>query len=221
VPHAYPTLSTVQLSTNHVVCSAVRGQCSHIRSIARSTARSLLQSTTLHNYLHGHSYSQLHYTVINVIINTVIYTVIYTVVYTVIYTVIYTMPVQRSRGRIGFKNVESGWTQLMETFNDIELSLRLTKGHIRRIKTVAENEKTKRSGASLKQHKFLRKVLAINSDSYTLCVVAFSQNQIDSTKAAILDGLVERIRERRKPSYMPGRLHHIYNIGMNNVNSTS
>jgi hypothetical protein len=85
----------------------------------------------------------------------------------------------------------------METFNDIELSLRLTKGHISRIKKVAENEKTKRSGASLKQHKFLRKVLAINSDSYTLCVVAFSQNQIDSTKAAILDGLVERIGERR------------------------
>jgi hypothetical protein len=85
----------------------------------------------------------------------------------------------------------------METFNDIELSLRLTKGHVSRIKKVAENEKTKRSGASLKQHKFLRKVLAINSDSYTLCVVAFSQNQIDSTKAAILDGLVGRIAERR------------------------
>ncbi|CAG5148338.1 uncharacterized protein ALTATR162_LOCUS2186 [Alternaria atra] len=126
------------------------------------------------------------------------------------------MPAQRSRGRVGFKNVESGWTQLMETFNDIELSLRLTKGHIRRIEKVMEDKKTKRSGASLKQHKFLRRVLAIDSDSYTLCVAAFSQNQIDSTKAAILDGLVERIRERRNDTIMSPTMRSLFDHSEDN-----
>ncbi|EMD95268.1 hypothetical protein COCC4DRAFT_204964 [Bipolaris maydis ATCC 48331] len=120
-----------------------------------------------------------------------------TVNHTVNSPIIYTIPAKRSRNRIGFQNVESGWKQLMNTFNDIELSQRFTKGHIKRIEKVTADEKTVRSGASLKQHKFLRRVLAINSDCYKLCVVAFSQNQINFTKAAILNGLVERIRERR------------------------
>ncbi|UPX13470.1 uncharacterized protein EKO05_0003977 [Ascochyta rabiei] len=144
------------------------------------------------------------------------YTINYTINYTVNYTVNYTMPAQRSRSRIGFKNVESGWTQLMETFTSIELSLRLTKGQVGRIKKMTEDKKTKKSGAFLKQHKFLRRVLAINPDSYTLCIVAFSQNQIDSTKAAILDGLVERIKERRDDTIMSPTMRSLFDHSEDN-----
>ena len=87
--------------------------------------------------------------------------------------------------------------KLIDTCNGTELSQRFTKGHIECVKKVTADEKTKRAGASLKQRKFLRRVLAIDSDCHKLCVVAFSRNQISSTKAGVLDKLVERIRERR------------------------
>lgn len=108
------------------------------------------------------------------------------------------MLAQPKRVRNGFKDVQSSWKQLTETSIDTALSQRLTKSHINRIKKVKSNEK--REGlppAAVKQHKFLKKVLRIDSDYHTLCKIAFSQNQIDSTKAAILEQLVERIRERR------------------------
>ncbi|XP_014553213.1 hypothetical protein COCVIDRAFT_40766 [Bipolaris victoriae FI3] len=107
------------------------------------------------------------------------------------------MPGRRSRRRTGFQNIESAWALLIDTLNDIELSQRLTKRHNQRIEKVKADEKTTRSGASLKQHKFLKRVSAINPDFHKLCVVAFSQNQISFTKNAILDGLVKKIRGQR------------------------
>ncbi|EUC26738.1 hypothetical protein COCCADRAFT_113512 [Bipolaris zeicola 26-R-13] len=107
------------------------------------------------------------------------------------------MPGRRSRRRTGFQNIESAWALLIDILNDIELLQRLTKRHNQRIEKVKADEKTTRSGASLKQHKFLKRVSAINPDFHKLCVVAFSQNQISFTKNAILDGLVEKIRGQR------------------------
>ena len=122
-------------------------------------------------------------------------------------TIVYTMPDRKPRRRNGFQNIESAWAQLIDTLNDIELSERLTKTHNQRITKVTANEKTTKSDDSLKRHKFLNKVLAINPDLHKLCVVAFSQNQISSTKKAVLNKLVERIRERRDGTIISPLLH--------------
>jgi hypothetical protein len=105
---------------------------------------------------------------------------------------------KRKRTRNGFEDVGSAWTQLLDISKEIELCSVLKKGHIKRFKKVTqEREKKGLRGAALKQHKFLDQVLRIGSDYHTLCSIAFTQSQIDSTRSKTLCELIEKIRENR------------------------
>ncbi|KAE8831152.1 hypothetical protein HRS9122_08742 [Pyrenophora teres f. teres] len=108
------------------------------------------------------------------------------------------MTAQRQRARNGFKDVGTPWTQLLDTSAEIELSSELKKGHMIRFEKVTQERKKKGlRAAALKQHKFLDKVFRIDSDYHTLCSIAFSQSQIDSTRQDVLNKLIEKIREHR------------------------
>jgi hypothetical protein len=97
------------------------------------------------------------------------------------------------RGRKGFVTIDLAWNQVTKTSRNLKITKSLTKGQFNRIRFVRSGN----SRGAIKHNEFLERVRDINPNYYTLCVIAFSQNQIDSTKAAVLDGLVKRIEERR------------------------
>jgi hypothetical protein len=105
---------------------------------------------------------------------------------------------KRQRTRNGFQYVGPAWTQLLDIAKEIELSGVLKKGHkIRLEKVTQERENKGLRGAALKQHKFLEQVFRIDSDFHTLCSIAFTQSQIDSTRLEIIRELIKKIRENR------------------------
>jgi hypothetical protein len=99
------------------------------------------------------------------------------------------------RARNGFKDVDSCWIQLLETSKTIELSGAIRKGYKARFNKVTnDGEKKGLPRAAVKHHKFFDKVCDLDPDFRTLCSMAFSQNQIDSTKESILKRLYEKIK---------------------------
>ena len=106
------------------------------------------------------------------------------------------MPASNKRDkkvRNGFKTVDLAWDQITKTSNNLRHAKCLTKGQSNRFRS----EHSAGSRGAKKHRQFLGQVRDIDSDYYVLCAIAFSQNQIDSTKTPILDGLVKRIREKR------------------------
>lgn len=100
--------------------------------------------------------------------------------------------------RNGFQDVESAWKQLTATAHELGYAQSLTKGQDNRIKKLTSYPAGRSSSRSArKQTRFLNRVLHLDSTCYKLCAIAFSQTQVDSTKDAILDGLIKRIEERR------------------------
>jgi hypothetical protein len=74
----------------------------------------------------------------------------------------------------------------------------LTTGQSNRVKEVAENRgREKKTAEGLKYYTFMNKVLEVSSNYDLLFSVTFSQTLIGSTKAKILDDILERIKERR------------------------
>jgi hypothetical protein len=163
-------------------------------------------STTLHRQLHytfnyttpsTTLYRQLHYTVNYTVRSTTLHGQLhYTVNCTVNCTIDYKMPPQRKRN--GIQDVDSAWTQITKISKSLKLSQRLTPGQSNRFKKVTESRgKEGLSTAALKHHTFLERVRDVDLNYYMLCTIAFSQYQIESTRAAILNDLVVRIRNNR------------------------
>jgi hypothetical protein len=108
------------------------------------------------------------------------------------------MPPQQKRVRNGFKDVDSAWIHLNNVSRTLKYSQRLTKGQSNRFKRVSRNRiEEGLSAAAIKHHTFLNRVLDIDSSYHTLCTIAFTQNQIESTRTTVLDELVERIQQRQ------------------------
>jgi hypothetical protein len=121
------------------------------------------------------------------------------------------MALKRIRSRPGFKNVDTAWKQLQNTFISFNLSRRLTKRQSSRFKQLAELVKEQTKGlskaamkkqtkglakAAVKHYYFLHNIFVISRDYHKLCTIAFSQAQIESTKVKVLNELIAKIKEQ-------------------------
>jgi hypothetical protein len=88
----------------------------------------------------------------------------------------------------------------METSSRLKLSRPLTTGQSNRIKRITARGSSSRGAR--KELDFLNKVYSISPYYYLLCAMTFSQNKLDSTKAAVLENLVKRIAEGRDDATM-------------------
>ncbi|KAF2446786.1 hypothetical protein P171DRAFT_429736 [Karstenula rhodostoma CBS 690.94] len=91
-----------------------------------------------------------------------------------------------------------GWKRITETARQLRLQKKLRPPQFRRVKTaVALQGKTGLAERPRKQQLFLDRVLETSHVYFLLCAIAFSQNQVTSTKGTILDSLVEKIASNK------------------------
>jgi hypothetical protein len=102
----------------------------------------------------------------------------------------------RKRSRNGLQHVDVAWTYITETAKKLKFSQELTKGQNNRVQRVTEGRTNqKHTSAALKYYAFLNAVLEISPIYHLLLMATFSQNQIDATKASVLNDLIEKIKE--------------------------
>ncbi|KAF2023211.1 hypothetical protein EK21DRAFT_95091 [Setomelanomma holmii] len=113
------------------------------------------------------------------------------------------MPKKRSMKRNGFRDADQAWDQLVNIVQQLASSQTLARPQITkstaRLKLVSlYTRNANLSRAATKHKSFLARVSAISSEYSTLCSVAFSQYQIDSTKESVLLNLEKKVNQNSK-----------------------
>ncbi|KZM27859.1 hypothetical protein ST47_g995 [Ascochyta rabiei] len=98
----------------------------------------------------------------------------------------------------GLRDVESAWEQITKTIK-VQLStpgLSLSQLH-RYEKVVTEWPNGTLPHTSLKYYRFLLEVKEVDSDYFVLCIIAFTQAELDHTQQHVKDALLKRIKKNR------------------------
>ncbi|KZM18956.1 uncharacterized protein EKO05_0001074 [Ascochyta rabiei] len=93
--------------------------------------------------------------------------------------------------RNGIPDTEAGWQKILNVSKQLGHSQTLENTQLKRLPTVANNKSSSR-GAK-KQREFLSRIHTISLYHYLLCAISFSQNELDSTRASVLEALVNKI----------------------------
>jgi hypothetical protein len=94
--------------------------------------------------------------------------------------------------RNGIPDAGAAWQRILVISKQLGSSHALRKTQLKRL-SIANNNKSSSRGAR-KQREFLGKIHTISPYHYLLCAISFSQNELDSTKAGVLEALVNKIK---------------------------
>jgi hypothetical protein len=98
----------------------------------------------------------------------------------------------------GLQDSAMQWKLILETARQLRFQEELRPPQVKRVKTaVALQGKIGLAEKPKKQQLFLDRVLEISPVYFLLCAIAFSQNQVASTRGTILDSLVEKIASNK------------------------
>ena len=105
-------------------------------------------------------------------------------------------PMSRQRVARGLHNVNSAWAQITKTMSMQLSTPGLTSAQLQRYEKVTKEWSNGTvPHTSLRYYRFLQQVNYADPDYFVLCIIAFTQAQIDCTYQHVRDALIKRIQQ--------------------------